>query len=73
MNLQPLMGILDWRTRKATAFYALLGVLCSDIWHRGLNQWNLVGLILMAGLGGLSGVAQLIHGGPPPPQPPGGS
>jgi hypothetical protein len=60
------MGILDWRTRKATAFYALLGVLCSDIWHRGLGKWNLAGLVLMAGLGSLSGIAQIIHGGPPP-------
>lgn len=71
MNLQSLMGLLDWRTRKATAFYCLLGVLCSDIWHRGLGRWNLIGLILMTGLGSLSGVAHLIHG--EPPQPPGGS
>lgn len=71
MSLKPFVGILDWRTRRATAFYALLGVLCSDIWHRGLNRWNLIALVLMAGLGSLSGVAQLLHGNPPPP--PGGS
>ena len=68
MNLSPLVGLLNPKTQKATAFYCLLGVVCSDIWHRGLQKWNLVALILFAGLGSLAGIAQVIHGGKDPDQ-----
>lgn len=66
MILAPLVGLLNPKTQKATAFYCLLGVVCSDIWHRGLHQWNLAALILFAGLGSLAGIAQIIHGGKAP-------
>lgn len=57
-----MLGLLNPKTQKATAFYALLGVLCGDIWHRGLHKWNLAALVLFAGLGSLAGLAQMIHG-----------
>lgn len=62
ISLRPFMGLVDPKTKQATAFYALLGVLCGDIWNNGLHKWNLIGLILFAGLGSISGLARLIHG-----------
>lgn len=62
MKLRAFMGLLDPKTKKATAFYAFVGLLSSDTWHRGLNKWNLVGWIIATGLGSLAGIAQLLHG-----------
>lgn len=72
VNIRPLMGLLDWKTKKATAFYTFVGMLASDAWHNGLNRWNLAGFVLAAGLGSLSGLAAIIHGNEPP-HPPGGA
>lgn len=55
-------GWIDPKTQRAIAFYALLGMLCSDIWHTGLNRWNFTLFALMAGLGTLSGLAKVIWG-----------
>lgn len=57
-----MLGLLNPKTQKATAFYALLGVLCGDIWHRGLHKWNLIALVLFTGLGTLAGLAEVVHG-----------
>ena len=65
-------GWIDPKTQRATAFYAFLGVLCSNIFHLGLNQWNLAALVLMTGLGTLSGLAQVMGRTPPPAGPPNG-
>lgn len=70
--LRHMRGWLDPKTQKATAFYALLGVLCSQIYHAGLDQWDLAALILLTGIGSLSGLAELIHSRQPPADPPGG-
>jgi hypothetical protein len=64
-------GWLDPKTQRATAFYAFLGVLCSNIYHRGINQWTLAALVLMAGLGTLSGLAAIMGDREPPLDPPG--
>lgn len=66
-------GWIDPKTQRATAFYALLGVLCSHIYHTGLDQWDLLALALMTGLGTVSGIANLMKKvGTPPADPPGG-
>jgi hypothetical protein len=66
-------GWTDPKTKRATAFYCLLGVLCSHIYHTGLDQWDLVALALMTGLGTVSGLTDLIgKKTPPPADPPGG-
>jgi len=67
-------GWIDPKTQRATAFYFLLGLVGSNIWHAGLNKWNFSALVLMTGLGSLSGLAALIWGpkGNPPAVPPGG-
>ncbi len=54
-------GLVDPKTQKATAFYCLLGVLCADIWHRGIHKWNLAALILFAGIGSIGALAQFIR------------
>ena len=66
----PFLGVLDPKTQKATAFYALLGVLCGDIWHRGLHKWNLIALILFSGIGTLGAVAKMLASAHPPASPP---
>ena len=60
-------GWLDPKTQRATAFYALLGVLCSNIYHTGLTQWNFGALILMSGIGTISGLAHLLKPSGDPP------
>lgn len=68
-----LAGWIDPKTQRATAFYALLGILCSNIYHSGLNHWNFMGLVLMTGVGTLSGLAHLFQAfRNPPAEPPGG-
>lgn len=68
-----LAGWLDPKTQRATAFYALLGILCSNIYHAGLNHWNFAGLVLMTGLGTLSGISEFMRSlRNPPADPPGG-
>jgi len=65
------MGWIDPKTQRATAFYCLLGVLCSHIYHTGMDQWDLAALVLMTGLGTLSGMAELMGRRKPPVEPPG--
>jgi hypothetical protein len=67
-------GWTDPRTQRSTAFYALLGVLCSHIYHRGLDQWSLVALALMTGLATVSSVTDILtkRKNQPPADPPGG-
>jgi hypothetical protein len=65
-------GWIDPRTQRATAFYFLLGILGSRIFHNGLDQWSFAGLVLMAGLGTLSGLAGIAKRFQTPPDPPGG-
>lgn len=68
-----LTGWIDPKTQRATAFYALLGVVCSNIYHTGLSQWNFAALVLMTGLGTLSGIAHFIRAiKETPTDPPGG-
>jgi hypothetical protein len=58
MNWKNLMtGWLDPKTKRATAFYALLGVTCSRIYHTGLDKYSLCALILLTGVGSLAGIA----------------
>ena len=67
-----MVGWLDPKTQRATAFYLLLGVLCSNIYHTGLQKWNFLALCLMTGLGTVSGLASLLGTSRPPPgDPPG--
>lgn len=54
--------MLNPETRKATAYYAALTVTCYDIWSHGFTQWNLVSILLLSGVAGLSGLAEVIHG-----------
>jgi len=68
--LRPFVGLINPKTQKATAFYALLGALCADIWHRGFNTLNLSAAILFAGLGSLSAIAGILTKDPPPSSPP---
>jgi len=65
-------GWIDPKTQRATAFYCFLGVLCSRIYHTGLDQWNFGALVLMAGLGTLSGVVSMLQKKNSPANPPGG-
>ncbi len=66
-------GWLDPKTQRSTAFYCLLGVLCSHIYHAGLNQWSFLALVAMTGLGTVSGIlAMLKKATNPPADPPGG-
>lgn len=68
-------GWLDPRTQKATAFYALLGVLCSHIYHAGLDQLDLLALLALTGLGTASGILDALNAKKaknPPADPPGG-
>lgn len=68
--LMPFLGLLDPKTQKSTGYYAGLGILCADIWHRGIHQWNLIALILFAGLGSLSSLAHFLAKSQLPPVPP---
>lgn len=43
--------VLDPKTRKATAFYAALGIAIHDVWTRGFNLFNFGMLASLAGLG----------------------
>ena len=43
--------MLDPKTKKATAFYAALGIAIHDVWTRGFNPYNLGMLAALAGLG----------------------
>lgn len=67
-------GWLDPKTQKATAFYALLGVLCSHIYHTGLDQWDFLALLALTGLGTASGIMDFLNKkkANPPADPPGG-
>ena len=66
-------GWIDPKTQRATAFYALLGILCSNIYHVGLNHWNFAALVLMTGVGTLSGLTHFFQAmRNPPADPPGG-
>jgi hypothetical protein len=67
-------GWADPRTQRATAFYCLLGVLCSHIYHTGLDQWDLSALVLMTGLATVSSVTDILtrRKTEPPADPPGG-
>jgi hypothetical protein len=65
-------GWIDPKTQRATAFYALLGILCSNIWHVGWNHYNFSAFVLMTGLGTLSALTRFVWGlkgqkNPPPP------
>lgn len=74
MNWEKIMaGWLDPRTQRSTAFYALLGVLCSHIYHSGLDQWDLLALLALTGLGSASAILGVIKARKPPADPPGGS
>lgn len=61
------LGLLNPATKRATAFYAGLGVALHHIWTHGLDKWGFALLVLFCGLGSLSGLARLIHGGEDPP------
>ncbi len=66
-------GWIDPKTQRATAFYALLGILCSNIYHAGLNHWNFAALVLMTGVGTLSGLTHFMQAcRNTPADPPGG-
>ena len=67
-----LAGWLDPKTQRATAFYALLGILCSHIYYHGLDQWDVVALALLTGVGTASGLLVLLNRSKPPVDPPGG-
>ncbi len=68
-----LAGWLNPKTQRATAFYALLGVVCSNIYHNGMNHWNFAALALMTGLGTLSGLSDFMRSmRNSPAEPPGG-
>ena len=68
-----LAGWLDPKTQRATAFYAFLGIICSNIYHGGMNRWNFSALVLMTGLGTLSGLSDFLRSSrKPPAEPPGG-
>lgn len=54
--------MLNPATRKATGYYLALGVTVYDVFTHGFNQWNAVALLLLAGVAGVSGLAELIHG-----------
>jgi len=54
------VGLGDPKTQKATAFYVLLGALVGDIWHRGIHKWNLIALVLLAGVTGIRQIVQTL-------------
>lgn len=76
MIRHPIMaGWLDPRTQKATAFYLFTGVLASHIYHTGLGRYDFGLVVLMAGLGTVSGLADLLRAArsrKPPADPPDG-
>ncbi len=68
--LQPMADLLDWKTRKATAFYVVLGLTAREVWAHGFNRYTVGLSILLAGLGTLSAVARALWGRPEDPEPP---
>lgn len=60
-------GWTDPKTKRSTAFYALLGVLCANIYHTGLDHYKLAALCLMAGLGSVSAILDLLRQKGTPP------
>ena len=56
--------LLDWKTRKATAFYTVLGLVSREVWVHGFNRWTVGLSVLLAGLGTLSAVARALWGRP---------
>ncbi len=65
-------GWTNPKTQRATAFYLILGVLCSNIYHTGLHSWEFAALLVMTGLGTVSGVMDLMGRKESPSDPPGG-
>ncbi len=62
--LHPMADLLDWKTRKSTAFYVALGLTAHEVWVHGFNKFTLTLSILLSGLGTLSGVARALWGAP---------
>lgn len=54
--------LLDWKTRKATAFYVVLGLVAREVWSQGFNRWTVGLSVLLAGIGTLSAVARAVWG-----------
>lgn len=54
--------MLDPATRKATGYYCVLGVTLWDVHVNGFTQYNLIAGLLLAGVAGITGIAELIHG-----------
>jgi len=61
-TLHPMADLLDWKTRKATAFYVVLGLVAREVWSQGFNRWTVGLSVLLAGLGTLSAVARAVWG-----------
>ncbi len=69
-------GWTDPKTQRSCAFYALLGVLCSHIYHAGLDQWDFLALLALTGIGAASSILDLMksrQAKEPPADPPGGT
>jgi hypothetical protein len=72
VNLGDFMaGWTDPKTQRATAFYAALGIVCSRIWHVGLDQWSVVVLMGLVAGGTISGLVDFRRKDTPA-DPPGG-
>ena len=56
---------MDPKTRRAVAFYLVLGVASWDAVTRGFSKWNVALLILATGWGTLEGIAKLVWGWKP--------
>lgn len=54
-------GWTNPKTKRATAFYCLLGVLCSNIYQNGLHEWEFLALVLMTGIGTVSSVLYFLN------------
>ena len=61
--------LLDWKTRKATAFYVVLGLVAREVWSTGFNRWTVGLSVLLAGLGTLSAVSRAVWGRQEPQEP----
>lgn len=53
---------MDPKTRRAVAFYLVLGVASWDAVTRGFSKWNVALLILATGWGTMEGIAKLVWG-----------
>ena len=60
-------GLVDPRTRQATAFYATLAVSIYDVLKSGFHPLNTAILAAMAGMTVLGGLAAVLKDPPPKP------